>query len=93
MQLVRLILEYAVCVWNPHMSRDIELMEKVQHCATKCIKGLHSKSYDDHWKILDLDSFQRRCLLDLIEVFKILRSINVISYANFLNFVFLNFMS
>ena len=62
-------------VWNPHESRNIELIKWVQHRAPKCIKGLYLKSYSDRLKILGLDSLQtRRCMLDLTEVFKIVHS-------------------
>ena len=74
-QLVRPILEYAVCIWNPYLSRDIDLIERVQHRATKCVKGLRSKSYNERLKALNLESLQtRRNVLDLCEVFKLLHN-------------------
>ena len=67
--LVRSHLEYAVCVWNPHEVKDIELIERVQLRATKCIFGLHSKSYAERLQILQLDSLKaRRCMIDMTEV-------------------------
>ena len=34
---VRLHLEYANVVWRPYLKRDIELIEKVQHSATRIL--------------------------------------------------------
>ena len=68
-------LELAVCVWNPHLVKDIELIEIVQHKATKCISGLHSKSYAERLQILQLDSLKaRRCMIDTTEAYKILHN-------------------
>ena len=68
-------LEYAACLWKPSLKRDFELIERVQHRATKCITGLQSKSYTDRLKILGLDSLQtRRFIFDMVEVFRILQS-------------------
>ena len=75
---MRPILEYAVCIWNPYLSRDIDLIERVQHRATKCVKGLRSKSYNERLKALNLESLQtRRNVLDLCEVFKLLHSLTI----------------
>ena len=74
-QLVRCHLQYAVCVWNTHLVKDIELIERVQHRAAKCISGLHSKSYAERLQILQLDSLKAcRCMIDITEVYKILHN-------------------
>ena len=75
-QIVRPHLEDAVCTWNPYFFRDIELIERVQHRATKCIEGMQSKSYADRLKLLGIESLQtRHCFFDLIEVYKILNNL------------------
>ena len=74
-QLVRPHLEYVACLWNPSLKEDIELIERVQHRATKCITGLQSKSYTDRLKILGLVSLQtRRFIFDMVEVFRIFQN-------------------
>jgi len=31
--------------WNPHFSKDEEILEKVQKMAIKCVKGMKGKKY------------------------------------------------
>jgi len=37
---VRPLLEYASCVWSPHLMKDIERLERVQRRFTKRLRGL-----------------------------------------------------
>jgi len=69
---VRPHLEYCVQVWNPCLARDIDILQKVQRRATKCLDGLSDLSYEDCLQRLDLYSlYCRRQRGDLIEVYKI----------------------
>ena len=83
-QLVRSHLEYAVSVWNPHLKRDIERIEKVQRCASKCINGMQSKSYQDRLRILGIDSLQKRsCVFNLVELLKIIDNLSPLNFDDF----------
>jgi hypothetical protein len=74
--LVRPHLEYANCVWNPVLKRDIETLERVQHRATKLVLEEKDKPYEERLKDLNLPTLvYRRKRGDMIEVFKILRGI------------------
>ena len=70
---VRPLMEYAIQAWSPHMVKDIQLLEKVQQRATKCVYGLKNKTYQQRLKILGIPSLElRRTRGDLIETYKIL---------------------
>jgi len=58
--------------WNPHFSKDEEVLEKVQKRATKCVKGMKGKRYLERLHILVLTTLERSIRVDPIETFKIL---------------------
>ena len=68
--LVRPHLEYTSEIWNPHLIRDIQVLEKVQKRATKLVPDLRQLTYSDRLVALNLPSLlyrQRR--MDMITVF------------------------
>ena len=70
---VRPLLEYCVPIWNPHLARDIDILEKVQRRATKIVPSISTLSYESRLAQLNIHSlYCRRQRSDLIEVYKIL---------------------
>ena len=72
--IVRPHLEYCIQAWNPHIRKDIDMLEKIQRRATKLIPGLRDLIYEERLKECVLTTLETRILGggDQIEVFKIL---------------------
>ena len=60
-------------VWSPFILSDCEVIESVQHRATKLVHSISNLSYEDLLKALDLTTFtERRKRGDMIQLFKIM---------------------
>ncbi|KAA3680909.1 uncharacterized protein DEA37_0008638 [Paragonimus westermani] len=74
---IRPKMEYAVQVWSPWLQKDIVLLQRIYHRATKLVTGLQSKPYEDRIESLKLFDFcYRRIRGDLILTYNILHTLN-----------------
>ena len=73
LSLVRPHLDYAAQVWDPHLQKDVQLLENVQKFALKLASHNWSMSYHDLLSLCDLPALStRRLHLKLSQVYKII---------------------
>jgi len=79
-------LEYCVSVWLPYLRKDIECLENVQRRASKLVKGIKHKSYEERLKLLAITSLKKRRVRgDLIQVFRIVKGFDSLNIEDFLS--------
>ena len=73
---VRPVLKYASSVWNPHLLKHINALERVRRHFTKRIAVLLNLSYEEKLACLDLDTLEcRRLKADLTLYYKIMHNL------------------
>lgn len=74
---IRPNMEYAVQAWSPWLQKDVTLLQRIYHRATKLVIGFQNMTYDERIAHLDLfDFYYRRIRGDLILTYKILNTPN-----------------
>ncbi len=78
------VLEYNSTVWNPHLVKHIDVLERVQRRFTKRLPGLQSFDYESRLTTLHLRSLEERRLHnDLLMCYKILFGILAVETKDF----------
>ena len=60
--IVRPHLEYCIQAWNPHLRKDVDMLDKIQRRATKLIPGLRDLTYEERLKECGLTTLDTRRL-------------------------------
>jgi len=61
-KLVRPHLDYCVQAWNPHLIRDIQVLETVQRRATRFLDKGGGMSYEDRLRMVGLTTLETKIL-------------------------------
>ena len=70
------ILEYGACIWDPHLQKDIDCIERVQRLASKMCTRNWSLPYDQRLSLLDLPTLSfRRKVTKMCFLYKILNGL------------------
>lgn len=71
--LIRPTLEYATVIWSPWLNKHIVAIEQVQRRATRLVKDISNKTYEERLIELGLPTLMyRRERSDMIQMFKIM---------------------
>lgn len=89
---VRPILEYASEIWNPHLLKDIIILERVQKLFTRLIPGFQRFTYVERLEKLKMKTLEeRRLIKDLILLFKMINGLVDLDNSQFFSFSQIDF--
>ena len=87
----RPMVEYNTPVWSPYLSKDVAHIESIQKSFTRkaCLRcGIYFTSYEDRLAKLQLDSLEKRRILnDLYLMYKILNNLCSINFNTYFSLV------
>jgi len=90
-QHVRSLLEFSAPSWSPWTAADKEVLEKIQKKAVRMVSGLTGQTYEERLIELNLPTLEmRRYQSDMIQTFKIIRSIDAVDASSWFNLVGVN---
>ena len=82
--LMRPHMDYADCIWSPHLKVDIAQLENAQRRATRLVPDLRDRCYEDRLRALNLPSLlYRRRRMDMIQTFRIMTGIDDLEASDF----------
>ena len=77
--LIRPQIEYAACIWSPHMKKHMQKVERVQRLATRMIPGFKELDYEERLGKLGLTTLEeRRTRGDMITMYKLVNKIDIL---------------
>lgn len=80
---IRPHLEFAIPVWSPCLKGDCDVLERVQHRATKLAHSISNLSYENRLSKLGLTTLQeRRQRGDMIQLYKIMHGVEHLDRGN-----------
>jgi hypothetical protein len=79
-------LEFAVQAWSPWLTKDMEVLEKVQRRAVSMVSGLSGTSYEEKLEELGMLTLkERRHQADMVQVYKILHGHDNVNKGQWFN--------
>ena len=85
MYICHIRIEYCIQAWSPYFSKDTDMLEKIQYCATKMIHQLANLPHKECIQNLSMYSLYCKCERgDLNETFKILKQHLLMILVNYL---------
>ena len=80
---IRPLSEFAVPFWSPHLKDDSDMIERVQHPATKLVPTISNFDYEERLEALSLTTLtDRRLRGDTIQMYKFMHEIDEIDRIN-----------